>query len=136
MAVPKCWEASCVGKEAAEMGCDTDQMKMGTATPGAADGAKRDVILYYSNACHALWGYYFTTDPDSLVGFAVYSQPMYGGRETAVQKSPLHSDFDNYTTMVAWGQSTKACYQYHPGVDPEPRTQHDDGHAPDCTLWY
>lgn len=135
MASVGCTGTSCVGHDASDMGCDDDQMQMGTAPP-EVDNGRRDVILYYSDACQALWGYYFTTSDDSSGGFAVYSQAVYGGREAAVEIYPLAYQADIYTTMVQWSQSTKACFQWIPGEDPEPITKFDSGHPADCTKWY
>ena len=76
IAAGKCWEISCVSVFAADVGCDADKIQIGGASPKAETGARRDVILWYSNACHALWGYYFSTSEDTTGGFAVYSQSI------------------------------------------------------------
>jgi Protein of unknown function (DUF2690) len=132
-----CVDSQCNGLSAADMGCNDDKIQMGGASPISEAGTRRDVILWYSNACRALWAYYFSTSTNNAGSFAIYSQAVYGGKEIAVTINTLYANNETYTTMVPWSsQSTKACYQPVPGVDPEPMAQYDNGTPDYCTKWY
>lgn len=132
-----CWEATCAGKNHIEMGCDTDKTQIGGVSPKTpTTGTKMDIYLWYSNACHAVWGYFWTDDGFATAyAYALYSQAIYGGKEQE-QQLTLYANNATYSTMVPWTQSTKACLQRVPGKDPEPDSQYDPEYRYNCTKWY
>lgn len=108
-ATPSCWGVTCEDQYAADMGCQDDAYVVASfqmTDPQASQPPEAD--LWYSPACHAGWGEYYTTDPQDSRVVVLYSEPEYGGVESGIDVTVFGAG-DNRTTMLDWNNSLKFC---------------------------
>lgn len=108
---PSCWAVSCEDQYATDVGCQDDAYVVAAfQIPDAQASRPSEVDLWYSPACHAAWGEYYTTDPQDSRVVVLYGLPEYGG----VESGPYQTVFgagDYRTTMLDWDDSVKFCAQ-------------------------
>jgi hypothetical protein len=128
-----CWGNGCEGELAANFGCQDDAYVVASVTVPAVQAPNRaEMDLWYSPACHAVWGEYYTTySPDSR-DIGLYSSDSYGSVEHNVRVAVIGQG-DYRTTMTGWDGSVKACAE-HNFVDPDLDLANDPNWNL-CTRW-
>jgi hypothetical protein len=120
-AAVSCRAETCIGKTPAGQGCTADGDKVaGFPVTGSTvpDGVRKpDVDLWYSPACDAAWGHYYSTLVDELRQVNVQWLAPYGGlrgeNDTVEIRTFVAGEF--FTTMVPWKNSLRICA--HPSGD-------------------
>jgi hypothetical protein len=114
-AAASCHAESCVGKSPSGYGCTDDGYRVagfvvtGTTVPEGA--RKPDVDLWYSPACEAAWGHYFSTLTNENRQVTVEWLAPYGGLANPADFLQIRTfePGEFVTTMVAWNNSIRIC---------------------------
>lgn len=119
-ALASCSGASCRGKVAAEQGCTADAYQVTSVeVEGALAGTPPypHAILYYSPACDAAYGYYWSGNENEQRNIIVQTLYPYGGAPLPDDEIGYPTTGRNtfYTKMVPWGFSIRICVR--PGKD-------------------
>ncbi|GAA3345755.1 hypothetical protein GCM10020358_53990 [Amorphoplanes nipponensis] len=113
-ALASCSGESCRGKVAAEQGCAADAYQVaGVAVEDVPPGAPPapHALLYYSPACDAAYGYYWSGNDGDQSNILVQTLYPYGGAPLPEDEIGYPSRGRNtfYTKMVPWGFSIRVC---------------------------
>jgi hypothetical protein len=131
-AAATCYDITCMQYLGGTQGCQDDAYVQASFQVQGTDPAYHgEGDLWYSRACHAVWGEFYTTDPASEGQFALWLSPELGGRENA-QVLTVTGTGDYRTKMVPWNNSVKVCTQHN---NEDPATRLPDAPGGVCTGW-
>jgi hypothetical protein len=112
-ALASCSGESCRGKVAAEQGCTADAYQVAGVEANATGGTSPypHAILYYSPACDAAYGYYWSGNENEQRNVIVQTLYPYGGAPLPDDEIGYPTSGRNtfYTKMVPWGFSIRIC---------------------------